>query len=71
MYCSTLRAVYIFCSPTFQSHAQPFPIVLANVLSPNSNFSNLFDEEGIFVPLSNTVYEFNPGTSSTDVADVI
>ncbi|KAK7690804.1 hypothetical protein QCA50_005904 [Cerrena zonata] len=46
---------------TFQNHAQPFPIVVANAVSPNANFSNLFNESGIFVPLSNTVYEFNPG----------
>ncbi|CAL1716575.1 unnamed protein product [Somion occarium] len=45
---------------TFKSHTQPFPIVLADVLSSNGNKSNIFNETGIFVPLSNTIYEFNP-----------
>ncbi|CCM04094.1 uncharacterized protein FIBRA_06253 [Fibroporia radiculosa] len=43
--------------PTFASRTQPFPIIVADSLSPNGNDSAYF--QGAYVPLTNPVYEFN------------
>ncbi|KAI0074740.1 lysophospholipase [Panus rudis PR-1116 ss-1] len=44
--------------PTFQQHRQPFPIVVADVLSGNTTGSVTIPPN--IVPLTNTIFEFNP-----------
>ncbi|KAF9811023.1 hypothetical protein IEO21_06727 [Rhodonia placenta] len=44
---------------TFANYAQPFPIIIADSLSPNGNESNVLNETDIDVPLTNPIYEIN------------
>lgn len=39
--------------------AQPFPILIADSVSPLENKSNILPD-GFGVPISNPIYEFNP-----------
>ncbi|KAI0917852.1 hypothetical protein AcV5_002685 [Taiwanofungus camphoratus] len=46
-------------TPSFAAYAQPFPIIVTDTSSPHGNASNFFNDSGIFVPLTNPIYEFN------------
>ncbi|KAF8513955.1 lysophospholipase catalytic domain-containing protein [Gautieria morchelliformis] len=43
--------------PSFQAHAQPFPIVVVNSIPPNPNVSEIVP--GDSVPLTSEIWEFN------------
>ncbi|CCM05463.1 uncharacterized protein FIBRA_07684 [Fibroporia radiculosa] len=45
--------------PTFASYSQPFPILIATLLSPNGNFSNIIPNSSDIVPTSNPIMEMN------------
>ncbi|KAH7909777.1 lysophospholipase catalytic domain-containing protein [Hygrophoropsis aurantiaca] len=45
---------------SFQSYSQPFPILVATLLSPNANFSTLIPGGGLIIPQSNPIIELNP-----------
>ena len=47
-------------STSFMKHEVPFPIVVATSQSKNENRSNIDTDEGNFIPLTNTVFEFSP-----------
>lgn len=44
---------------TFLSYEQPFPILVATLLSPNGNMSNLVPNSPFIVPTSNPIMELN------------
>lgn len=50
-------------STSFTGHAQPFPILVADSVSPNGNAADAMPD-GFGVPASNPIYEFNPCTLS-------
>lgn len=45
---------------SFEKHAQPFPIIVADSISNKGNASQNFNESEIFIPLTNPMYEFSP-----------
>ncbi|KAI0759250.1 lysophospholipase [Trametes elegans] len=45
--------------PSFRDFTQPFPIVIANSITPGPNTSVILDEPAVAVPLANPIYEFN------------
>ena len=46
-------------SSTFVSYEQPFPILVATLLSPNGNMSNVIPDSSFIVPTSNPIMELN------------
>ena len=53
----SLRTFYYLFRASFASHAQPFPIVVADSLASRTNGSAA-TEAGDIVPLTNPIYEF-------------
>ncbi|OJA09409.1 hypothetical protein AZE42_03065, partial [Rhizopogon vesiculosus] len=50
--------IYLYSS-TFVSYEQPFPILVATLLSPNGNMSNVIPDSSFIVPISNPIMELN------------
>ncbi|KAH7921271.1 FabD/lysophospholipase-like protein [Leucogyrophana mollusca] len=44
---------------SFETYSQPFPILVATLLSPNGNFSTLIPGGGLIIPQSNPIIELN------------
>ncbi|CCM05117.1 uncharacterized protein FIBRA_07325 [Fibroporia radiculosa] len=44
---------------SFVNYEQPFPIIVIDSLSPNGNASNILNQSGLAVPLTNPIYEVN------------
>ncbi|CCM05468.1 uncharacterized protein FIBRA_07689 [Fibroporia radiculosa] len=44
---------------TFANYSQPFPILVATLLSPNGNFSTVIPDSSFIIPTSNPIMELN------------
>lgn len=54
-----LNELHLYARSTIAAYQQPFPILVATLLSPNANFSTVIPDSSFVIPTSSPIIELN------------